>query len=134
MEHIVGTSREQLTLLPEAIEDYVSAENPVRFVDAFVNTLDLRSLGFQKVELAETGRPPYQPADLLKLYIYGYLNRIRSSRRLEHETTRNLEVLWLLKKLSPDHKTISNFRKDNCATSCMPTVCSVVSGDGIVWC
>jgi transposase len=113
MEHIVGTSREQLTLLPEALEDYVSVENPVRFVDAFVNNLDLKSLGFQKVEVAETGRPPYQPADLLKLYIYGYLNRIRSSRRLERETTRNLEVLWLLKKLSPDHKTISNFRKDN---------------------
>ena len=113
MHHINGTPREQLTLLPEAIEDYLHQENPVRFIEAFVETLNLISLGFQNTQLRETGRPPYNPADLLKLYIYGYLNRIRSSRRLERETQRNLEVMWLLKKLSPDHKTISDFRKDN---------------------
>jgi transposase len=113
MHHVNGTPREQLTLLPEAVGDYIHDENPVRFVEAFVESLNLTELGFQKTELPETGRPPYCPADLLKLYIYGYLNRIRSSRRLERETKRNLEVMWLLKKLSPDHKTISNFRKDN---------------------
>jgi transposase len=113
MQHISGTPRDQLTLLPEAVEDYIGPDNAVRFVDAFVTMLDLRGLGFQKASLAETGRPPYQPADLLKLYIYGYLNRIRSSRRLEREAQRNLEVMWLLKRLFPDHKTISNFRKDN---------------------
>jgi transposase len=113
MHHIAGKPREQLTLLPEAVEDYIGSDNPVRFIDAFVNTLDLASLGFLKVDLADTGRPPYQPADLLKLYIYGYLNRVRSSRRLERETQRNLEIMWLLGKLAPDHKTISNFRRDN---------------------
>lgn len=121
MEHITGTPREQITLFPEAIEDYISQENPVRFIDALVDSLDLAALEFQKVELADTGRPPYEPGDLLKLYIYGYLNRIRSSRRLEQETHRNLEVMWLLKKLSPDHKTISDFRKDN--TSAIRQVC-----------
>jgi transposase len=92
MHHVTGTPREQTTLLPEAIEDYVTAENPVRFIDAFVDKLDLRGLGFNNAQLGQTGRPPYQPGDLLKLYIYGYLNRIRSSRRLERETARNLEV------------------------------------------
>jgi transposase len=113
MHHVTGTPREQMTLLPEAIEDYISADNPVRFIDVFANKLDLCSLGFGKMQLAETGRPPYAPGDLLKLYIYGYLNRIRSSRRLEQETARNLEVRWLLHNLQPDHKTISDFRKDN---------------------
>jgi transposase len=113
MHHVTGTPREQTTLLPEAIEDYVTAENPVRFIDAFVDKLDLDGLGFNNAHLAQTGRPPYQPGDLLKLYIYGYLNRIRSSRRLERETARNLEVRWLLHNLQPDHKTISDFRKDN---------------------
>lgn len=113
MEHVPGTPRNQITLFPEAIEDYVADDNPVRFIDAFVDSLDLSTLGFQKAEVADTGRPPYHPGDLLKLYIYGYLNRVRSSRRLERETQRNLEVLWLLKKLTPDHKTISDFRKDN---------------------
>jgi transposase len=115
MHHILGTPREQLTLLPESIEDYLDRENPVRFIEAFVETLNLSSFGFQNTQLPETGRPPYNPTDLLKLYVYGYLNRIRSSRRLERETQRNLEVMWLLQKLSPDHKTISNFRKDNLA-------------------
>ena len=113
MHHVTGTPRDQTTLLPEAIEDYVATDNPVRFIDAFVDKLDLRTLGFDKTRLAETGRPPYQPGDLLKLYIYGYLNRTRSSRRLERETARNLEVRWLLHNLHPDHKTISDFRKDN---------------------
>lgn len=113
MDHISGTPREQLSLLPEAVEDYVSEDNPVRVIDAFVESLDLASLGFAKAEVAETGRPPYRPGDLLKLYIYGYLNKVRASRRLERETQRNLEVIWLLRKLAPDHKTISDFRKDN---------------------
>jgi transposase len=111
MNHITGTPREQLTVFPDAIEDYISAENPVHFLDAFVDTLDMTALGFQHAAVNETGRPPYHPKDMLKLYLYGYLNRIRSSRLLERETTRNLEVLWLLKRLTPDHKTISRFRQ-----------------------
>jgi len=91
----------------------VADANPVRVIDAFINGLNLITLGFSNAELKDTGRPPYDPKDLLKLYVYGYINRIRSSRRLEKETTRNLEVLWLLGKLSPDHKTISDFRRDN---------------------
>lgn len=113
MEHVSGTSREQITLFPEAVEDYINADNPVRFLDAFVDSLDTASLGFQHADLNETGRPAYNPKDLLKLYLYGYLNRIRSSRMLERETKRNLEVLWLLKHLTPDHKTISDFRRRN---------------------
>lgn len=113
MNYITGTPREQIILFPEAIEDYITRENPVRFIDAFVDSLDLKTFGFQNVELAYTGRPPYQPGDLLRLYLYGYLNRIRSSRRLERESQRNLEVMWLLKKLTPDHWTISEFRKAN---------------------
>jgi len=113
MDHITGVAREQLILFPEAIEDYVSADNPVRFLDAFVESLETRGLGFKHATVEETGRPPYDPKDLLKLYLYGYLNRIRSSRLLERETKRNLEVLWLLKRLSPDHKTISDFRREN---------------------
>lgn len=93
--------------------DYVSEDNPVRVIDAFVDSLDMHSLGFENSVLKETGRPPYDPRDLLKLYIYGYFNRIRSSRRLEREYYRNLEVMWLLKNLRPDHKTISRFRHDN---------------------
>jgi len=113
MNHINGIVREQITLLPEAIEDYISAENPVRFLDAFVDQLDTLKSGFCHAEVKETGRPPYNPKDLLKLYLYGYLNRIRSSRLLERETQRNLEVFWLLKRLQPDHKTISDFRRMN---------------------
>ena len=102
-----------MLLLPEAVDDYVSADNPVRFIDAFVNGLDLAAAGFGRVMPKATGRPGYSPADLLKLYIYGYLNRVRSSRRLEAETHRNIEVIWLLGHLKPDFKTIADFRKDN---------------------
>jgi transposase len=113
MQYINGMDREQLELLPESLEDYVGAENPVRVIDAYINSVELRGMGFGHSVLAETGRPPYDPRDILKLYVYGYMNRIRSSRRLEKETKRNLEIIWLLKKLSPDHKTIARFRQEN---------------------
>jgi len=113
MEFINGEDREQQTLFPETINEYVNENNTVRIIDAFVNSLDLASMNFKRWETKKTGRPPYDPKDILKLYIYGYMNRIRSSRRLEAESKRNLEVLWLLRKLSPDHKTIADFRKDN---------------------
>ena len=100
-------------LLPEAVDDYVGVDNPVRFIDAFVDELDLAAAGFVRVEAKGTGRPGYAPADLLKLYIYGYLNRVRSSRRLEMESHRNIEVIWLLRSLKPDFKTIADFRRDN---------------------
>src|SRR3954469_709 len=114
MSHIAGHDRSQTLLLPEAVDDYVGPENPVRFIDAFVNELDLAAAGFARASSELTGRPGYAPADLLKLYIYGYLNRIRSSRRLEAETHRNIEVIWLLRHLKPDFKTIADFRRDNC--------------------
>ena len=110
---VEGQDRGQLTLLPECLEDWIGEDNPVRAVDAFVDALDLGEIGFAGVEPAATGRPSYHPSVLLKLYIYGYLNRIQSSRRLEREAGRNLEVLWLLKRLAPDHKTIADFRTDN---------------------
>jgi transposase len=110
MGHIEGEARGQATLFPGTLDEYISADNPVRFIDAFVKGLDLKQLQFRRVEAAETGRPGYHPADLLRLYIYGYLNRIRTSRRLEQETGRNLELLWLLGKLPPDFKTIADFR------------------------
>jgi transposase len=113
MGYIQGTPREQAILFPETIEEYISDDNPVRFIDAFVDQLDLQVAGFQRTLPSETGRPPYAPGDLLKLYIYGYLNRIRSSRKLEQEAARNIEVMWLLRKLKPDFKTIADFRKDN---------------------
>ena len=113
MAHITGEDRSQLLLLPDAVDDYVGPDNPVRFIDAFVDGLDLEAAGFQRVRPTDKGRPGYDPADLLKLYIYGYLNRIRSSRRLEVETHRNLEVIWLLRQLKPDFKTIADFRRDN---------------------
>ena len=113
MAHIEGADRSQTLLLPEAVDDYVGADNPVRFIDAFVDELDLEKAGFARVDSKATGRPGYHPADLLKLYIYGYLNRIRSSRRLEAETHRNIEIIWLLKRLQPDFKTIADFRRDN---------------------
>jgi len=113
MKYIKGTDREQVILFPEVIDDYIAEENPVRFIDAFVESLDLKELGFKHAELNSTGRPPYNPSDLLKLYIYGYLNRVRSSRLLEKECKKNVEVMWLLKKLTPDFKTIADFRKDN---------------------
>ncbi len=113
MAYIHGEDRHQITLFPEAVDDYISEENPVRVIEAYVNTLNLAELGFLKTEPKDTGRPPYNPQDLLKLYIYGYMNRIRSSRRLETEAGRNLELVWLLRKLKPDFKTIADFRKDN---------------------
>ena len=113
MAHITGEDRSQLLLLPDTVDDYVGPDNPVRFIDAFVDGLDLEAAGFQRVRPNDKGRPGYDPADLLKLYIYGYLNRIRSSRRLETETHRNLEAIWLLRQLKPDFKTIADFRRDN---------------------
>ena len=113
MAHISGHDRSQTLLFPESVDDYVGPDNPVRFIDVFVNGLDLATAGFIGVEPKATGRPGYAPADLLKLYIYGYLNRIRSSRRLEAETHRNIEVIWLVRHLKPDFKTIADFRRDN---------------------
>jgi len=113
MDYIEGSNRDQLLLFPQSLDEYVSDDNPVRFIDAFVESLDLETLGFRHAVLQETGRPPYHPSVLLKLYVYGYLNRIRSSRRLEREAYRNVEVIWLTGKLMPDHKTIANFRRDN---------------------
>jgi transposase len=110
---IEGAERHQSTLLPECLDDWVGEDNPVRAVDAFVDALDLSELGFTGVEPAATGRPGYHPAPLLKLYLYGYLNRVQSSRRLEREAGRNLEVIWLLQRLTPDDKTIADFRRDN---------------------
>ena len=110
---IEAADRHQSTLLPECLEDWIAEDNPVRAVDAFVDTLDLLALGFTGVEPAATGRPGYHPAPLLKLYLYGYLNRIQSSRRLQREAGRNLEVIWLLQRLVPDDKTIADFRRDN---------------------
>ena len=99
MGHVEGMDRDQVTLFPEALDDYVSQENPVRFVDAFVEALDLEQLGFTHAVPNELGRPPYNPADLLRLFIYGYLNRVRSSRQLEREANRNVELMWLLRRL-----------------------------------
>jgi transposase len=113
MGFVQGVHRDQAVLFPESLEEYVGADNPVRFIDAFVDSLDLQALGFEKAVPEERGRPPYHPGDLLKLYVYGYVNRVRSSRRLEREAQRNVEVLWLLGKLAPDHKTIADFRRDN---------------------
>ena len=114
MKHFVeGADRGQWSLLPGSLEDWVDESNPVRVIDAFVDALDLRDLGFDGVDPAATGRPSYHPSINLKLYIYGYLNRVQSSRRLEREANRNVEVMWLLGRLAPDHKTIADFRKDN---------------------
>jgi transposase len=110
---IEGADRRQATLLPEAIEDYVGEENPVRVIDAFVDILDLAALGFDGVIPEETGRPSYHPATLLKIYVYGYLNQVQSSRGLERECHRNLELIWLTGRLAPDFKTIADFRRDN---------------------
>ena len=110
---ISGVDRSQTTLFPDRLDDWIDADNPVRVVDAFVDALDLNGLGFARATAAATGRPGYHPAILLKLYIYGYLNRVQSSRRLEREAGRNIEVMWLLGRLVPDHKTIADFRKDN---------------------
>ena len=110
---IEGVDRSQSTLFPDRLEDWIGDDNAVRVVDVFVDELDLGGLGFGRVQPLSTGRPGYQPAVLLKLYIYGYLNRVQSSRRLEREAGRNVEVMWLTRRLVPDHKTIADFRKDN---------------------
>ena len=113
MRYIQGEDRHQAILFPESIDDYIAENNPVRFIDAYVDKLDLSEMRFTHSETKETGRKPYNPGDLMKLYIYGYLNKIRSSRLLEKSTHQNIEVIWLLQKLSPDFKTIADFRKDN---------------------
>ena len=113
MAHVSGQSRYQATLYPEVLDDVIAADSAVRVIDAFVASLDLAGLGFSKVEAEATGRPPYDPGDLLKLYLYGYSNQMRSSRRLEREARRNVEVFWLINRLAPVFKTIADFRKDH---------------------
>src|SRR6266545_3952439 len=110
---IDGADRGQGTLFPECVEDWIGEDNPVRVIDVLVDGLDLAELGFGGVDPEATGRPSYHPSMLLKLYIYGYLNQVQSSRRLEREARRNVEVMWLTRRLAPDHKTIADFRKDN---------------------
>ncbi len=119
---IEGVDRGQITLFPDRLNDWIGEDNPVRVIDVFVDELDLGGLGFGRVAPRATGRPGYQPFVLLKLYIYGYLNRVQSSRRLEREAGRNVEVMWLTGRLAPDHKTIADFRKDNGAA--IRKVCS----------
>src|SRR5881396_3058390 len=110
---VEGVDRGQSTLFPDCLEDWIGEDNPVRVIDVFVDELDLAELGFSGVEAEVTGRPSYHPSALLKLYIYGYLNRVQSSRRLEREAQRNIELMWLTRRLAPDFKTIADFRKDN---------------------
>jgi len=137
--HIKGQSRTQVTLLPEVLDDFVSEDNQVRVIDVFVDELDLHQMGFERVIAKRTGRPGYHPATILKLYIYGYLNRIQSSRRLETEANRNIELMWLLERLKPDFKTIADFRRDNAegikqACSHFVTICREMGmfNDGVV--
>jgi transposase len=115
---VEGEDRTQATLLPECLDDYIGEDNPVRVIDVFINELDLSGLGFEGMAPAVTGRPAYHPAVLLKIYVYGYLNRLQSSRRLERETQRNPELIWLTGRLTPDFKTIADFRKDNGQAIC----------------
>ena len=110
---IEGEDRSQSTLFPEHLDDYIAEDNPVRVIDVFVEEMDLQALGFEGIEPEATGRPGYRPSLLLKIYIYGYLNRIQSSRRLEREAQRNVELMWLTGRLAPDFKTIADFRHDN---------------------
>lgn len=111
--NLQGIGRNQTLQFPPRLDDYIRAENPVRFLDAFMDQLDLQSMGFSRVEADVEGRPAYPPGELLKLYLYGYLNRVCSSRCLERESQRNVEVMWLLKCLTPEHKTIADFRKEH---------------------
>jgi transposase len=113
MSYVAGVERTQSVMFPQTLDEYISEENPVRFIDAYVGSLDLVELGFAHATPSQTGRPAYDPGDLLRLYIYGYLNRVRSSRRLEMEAERNVEVMWLIRKLRPDFKTIADFRAVN---------------------
>lgn len=117
-----GEDRRQDFLLPASLDDYVSEHNPVRVVEAFIDELDFHALGFAGATPAETGRPAYHPSTMLKIYLYGYLNRLQSSRRLEREAQRNIELMWLTGRLAPDFKTIANFRRDNGAA--IQAVCS----------
>ena len=110
---VQGEARSQMSLLPECLDDFVCEDNPVRVVEAFIDALNLEKLGFAGVVPQETGRPAYHPSVMLKIYLYGYLNRVHSSRRLERECQRNVELMWLTGRLAPDFKTIANFRKDN---------------------
>jgi transposase len=110
---VEGEDRRQGVLLPEYLDDYVSEDNPVRVIEAFVDELDLAALGFDGVVPEATGRPGYHPGLLLKIYVYGYINQLASSRRLEREAQRNVEMMWLTRRLAPDFKTIADFRKDN---------------------
>src|SRR6187431_1084941 len=119
---IEGEERSQVTLLPECLDDCIAEDNPIRVVDVFVDELSMKKLGFEGAQPAATGRPSYHPAVLLKIYIYGYLNRVQSSRRLEREAQRNIELMWLTGRLAPDFKTIADFRKDNGAA--IRAVCS----------
>ena len=119
---VEGQDRSQLILLPDCLDDYVGEDNPVRVVDAFIEELDLAVLGFDGVMPEATGRPSYHPVMLLKIYLYGYFNRVQSSRRLERETQRNIELMWLTGRLAPDFKTIADFRRDNGAA--IRAVCS----------
>ena len=112
MKFITGKNRHQVQIYSQCLEDTIDQDNEIRLIDLFVDSLQLSDFGF-KMDFIENGRPAYHPADLLKLFIYGYLNRMRSSRILEKECKRNIELMWLLKGLTPDHNTISNFRKDN---------------------
>ncbi len=138
---IEGETRTQMTLIPEGLDDYVAEENPVRVVDVFVDELDLGALGFEGVDPAATGRPAYHPAILLKIYIYGYLNRIQSSRRVEREAERNVELMWLTGRLAPDFKTIADFRKNNskairsvCRQTHMPRKLNFPGGTSTAYC
>ena len=138
MGYIAGLAREQLILFPESLDEYITADNPVRFIDAWVDRLELAALGFSQTLPAATGRPGYDPRAILKLYLYGYLNRIRSSRKLEQECQRNVEVMWLMGKLALDHKTIADFRKDNdppLRKSSKPSACYAGSWScsGVSW-
>ena len=121
---IDGEDRMQPALLPHSLEDYVDEENPVRVIDVFIDGLDLAALGFSGVTPAATGRPAYHPSTLLKIYLYGYLNRLQSSRRLEREAQRNIELMWLVGRLAPDFKTIADFRRTMVRRSgwCVPSL------------
>lgn len=127
MPHIQGALRDEVLLFPPSLDQYITDDNPVRFIDAFIDLLDLQALGFTRAIAAPRGRPPYHPADLLKGYVYGYLNHIRSSRLLERETHRNIEVMWLLKNSHPISRRLLTFAKticSHCATSVAPLPCS----------
>jgi transposase len=128
MGYIEGEDRKQAVLFPEMLEDYITEENAVRFIDVFIEGLDLCEMGFQRAIPKETGRPAYDPGDLLRLYVYGYMNRTRSSRQLEKEAGRNVEVMWLMRKLRPDFKTIADFRRDN------PQAIKKVCREFTLWC